>query len=252
MDIHFKLCSIHLELENVDKVKEHIDECHVLLEKGGDWERKNKLKVYEGVYHLINREFSEAAKLFVDVLPTFNCPEVMSYEQLVFYAVVTGLICLDRANLKKKIIDSSEAIVGLIKQPELQKYIESFYYTRYREFFVSFISILDKVKIDKYLKTHTKYFSRETRIVVYAQFLESYKTVRLESMAHEFGVSADFMDKELSEFIAARRLPCKIDKVAGIIETDPTDQRNVAYKSALKRGDHLLNQIQKLSRAIDA
>lgn len=56
----------------------------------------------------------------------------------------------------------------------------------------------------------------------------------------------------MSEFIAARRLPCKIDKVSGVIETDPTDQRNNAYKAAVKRGDHLLNQIQKLSRAIDA
>lgn len=51
--------------------------------------------------------------------------------------------------------------------------------------------------------------------------------------------------------IAARRLPCKIDKVEGIIETDPTDYRNNSYKRTLKRGDHLLNQIQKLSRAID-
>lgn len=70
-------------------------------------------------------------------------------------------------------------------------------------------------------------------------------------MASEFGVSANFIDAELAELIAARRLPCKIDKVEGIIETDPTDERNQCYKAALKRGDHLLNQIQKLSRAID-
>lgn len=88
-------------------------------------------------------------------------------------------------------------------------------------------------------------------MVIYSQFLESYKTVRLESMATEFGVSPEFLDRELSELISARRLPCKIDKVSGIIETDPTDERNKLYKNAVKRGDHLLNQIQKLSRAID-
>ena len=33
----------------------------------------------------------------------------------------------------------------------------------------------------------------------------------------------DFIDRELAELIGARRLPCKIDKVAGIIETDPSD-----------------------------
>lgn len=44
------------------------------MEKGGDWERKNKLKVYGGIYNLIVRDFEAAANLFVDVLPTFNCP----------------------------------------------------------------------------------------------------------------------------------------------------------------------------------
>jgi len=70
-------------------------------------------------------------------------------------------------------------------------------------------------------------------------------------MASEFGVSVDFIDRELAELIGARRLPCKIDKVVGIIETDPSDERNKLYKGTLKKGDHLLNQIQKLSRAID-
>ena len=70
-------------------------------------------------------------------------------------------------------------------------------------------------------------------------------------MASEFGVSVDFIDRELSELISARRLPCKIDKVAEIIETDPSDERNKRYKTTMKKGDHLLNQIQKLSRAID-
>ena len=73
------------------------------------------------------------------------------------------------------------------------------------------------------MKLHYKYFIRETRVVIYSQFLESYKTVKLKSMANEFGVSIDFIDRELSELISARRLPCKIDKVEGIIETDPTD-----------------------------
>lgn len=79
MDIRFKLIAIYLILHKIEKVKENIDECLELLEKGGDWERKNKLKVYEGIYNLIVRDFNAASALFVDVLPTFNCPEVMSY-----------------------------------------------------------------------------------------------------------------------------------------------------------------------------
>ncbi len=45
-----------------------------------------------------------------------------------------------------------------------------------------------------------------------AQFLESYKSVTLASMARAFGVSVDFIDRELVDFIVAGRLPAKIDK----------------------------------------
>lgn len=79
MDIAFKLISIYLVVDNNVKIKENIDECYRLLEKGGDWERKNKLKVYEGIYCLIVRDFQKASALFVEVIPTFNCPEIMSY-----------------------------------------------------------------------------------------------------------------------------------------------------------------------------
>lgn len=95
----------------------------------------------------------------------------MSYEQLVFYAVTTGLISLDRLNLRKKVIDSSEAHVSLLKQPDLKAYIESFYYCKYKSFFVALLKIIEKVKTDPFLKNHSKFFTRETRVVVYSQFL---------------------------------------------------------------------------------
>lgn len=42
-------------------------------------------------------------------------------------------------------------------------------------------------------------------------------------MAKAFGVSVDFIDRELSGFIASRSLNCRIDKVSGIIETQRFD-----------------------------
>jgi hypothetical protein len=35
--------------------------------------------VYEGIYRLLVRDFDTASKLFVEVIPTFNCPDVMTY-----------------------------------------------------------------------------------------------------------------------------------------------------------------------------
>ena len=44
------------------------------------------------------------------------------------------------------------------------------------------------------------------------QFLASYRSVKLEAMANDFGVSASFIDAELSSFISSGKLTCKIDK----------------------------------------
>ena len=38
-------------------------------------------------------------------------------------------------------------------------------------------------------------------------------------MADAFGISVDFMDEEVADFIVDGRLPAKIDRVAGVIET---------------------------------
>jgi len=96
MDIHFNIFLIYLKEKNLLKLKEHIDECKRLLEEGGDWERKNKLKVYEGVYFLIIRDLKKASELFLDCVSTFSSPEIISYNELVYYTVLTCMIFLSR------------------------------------------------------------------------------------------------------------------------------------------------------------
>lgn len=58
------------------------------------------------------------------------------------------------------------------------------------------------------------------RLVAYRQYLESFKSVTISNMAQAFGVSTDFLDKELSNFIYLGQLNSKIDKVSGVIESN--------------------------------
>ncbi|KAJ2529425.1 proteasome regulatory particle subunit [Coemansia sp. RSA 1935] len=85
------------------------------------------------------------------------------------------------------------------------------------------------------------------RIRAYAQLLESYLSLTLKSMAESFGVSQEFIDSELSRFVAAGRLHCVIDKVGGIVVTNRPDTKNAQYQRTVKQGDLLLNRIQKLA-----
>lgn len=56
--------------------------------------------------------------------------------------------------------------------------------------------------------------------------------------------------RELSRFIAAGRLNCVIDKVAGLVITSFPDQRNSEYLALLKHGDALSARLQKLGRIL--
>ncbi len=98
----------------------------------------------------------------------------------------------------------------------------------------------------------SRFILREYRILVYKQFLTSYKSVIMSTMATAFGVSTEFLDSELSRFIANGRISAKIDKVGGKVETNPPDMKNQQYMEVIKKGDMLLTSIQKLARVIDA
>ena len=107
------------------------------------------------------------------------------------------------------------------------------------------------MKIDRFLRPHYRYYCREMRVVAYAQILESYRSLTLESMAQAFGVSIDFIDRELAKFITQGRLNCVVDRVGGFVETNRPDLKNAQYQACIKQGDLLLNRIQKLSRVIN-
>ena len=112
------------------------------------------------------------------------------------------------------------------------------------------VDVVDELHLDRFLAPHARYFLRQARIVAYTQYLESYHTVELSSMASTFGVREAFLDSELSELVACGRLSCKIDKVKGVVLSNRPDNKNALYQQTIKQGDALLNRIQKLSRVI--
>ena len=75
------------------------------MEEGGDWERKNKLKVYEGLHAMTTRNFKLAAVNFFDAMATFTCTELMEYQTFIKYAVFACVISMDRNFLKEKVHD---------------------------------------------------------------------------------------------------------------------------------------------------
>lgn len=242
-----KKCSI----KNPHDLAQNITEAKRLVDEGGDWDRRNRLKVYEAVYFIQIREFQKAADLFLEAVPTFTTYELMSYEQLVCYTVVTCMVTVNRKNMRDNLIEGSDIQEQLYGLPEMKKYLTSFYNCQYSQFFECLANMESFLKHDRYVANHTQYYIREMRLAAYRQILASYSSLAIEYMADAFGVSVDYIDAELSKFIATGRLSAKIDHVAGIVVTNRPDQKNQQYRKVVKDGDSLLNRVQKLSRVIN-
>lgn len=249
--IDLVLAIIRVALFFGDKVlaKKTIERASALVESGGDWDRRNRLKAYTGLHLLTVRSHAQAAPLLLDSLSTFTSYELCTYSNLVVYAILAGSSSLKRVDFKSKVVDAPEikAIVGSGEQKlsaltgqasagpgagdedmadtgstatpaptavnlttlggqhdkevpidfsPLSKLVRSLYEGDYKNFFgalgeveVSFLSQ------DRYLYEHRGWYVREMRLRGYQQLLQSYRVVGLQSMANDFGVTVDFLDK---------------------------------------------------------
>lgn len=250
-----------------------LEESAKLLTLGGDWDRRNRLRVYAGLFSMCSRDFAKASLEFLSGVATFTAEELFGYDRFVMYTMLTSVVALDRVQLKDKIISSPEIIAVLdscyqtkassyvqlspLEQEAKEKcatvgrLVDALYTCQYEEFMHKLLGVHALLQQDRYLERHVDWFLREMRAKAYEQFLASYKSVHLSHMASAFGVSVPFMDHELARFIASKRLSAKIDKVAGVVETNRPDLVNQKYQTVIAQGDLLLTRVQKLARAVN-
>lgn len=251
IDLELKCIRIALFHSDTELLKEHIELCRTLIDEGGDWDRRNRLKVYDGAYRILIRDFKTAASYYMSSIATFTSYEVMEYSTFIQRTVYLGLFDLPRSELKEKIINSPDVRQVVRDVEDVKNFVESLYNCDYKLFNSQLLIAYKTICRDRLMAKHVSYYVKEMRVRAYNQFLEAYKSVTISSMAKSFGVSIDFIDGELFRFISMGRLNAKIDKTAGIIETNRPDAKNAQYHSVIKHGDALLNQIQRLARVVN-
>jgi 26S proteasome regulatory subunit N7 len=219
--------------------KKSIDRAAALVESGGDWDRRNRLKAYTGLHFLTVRSHLQAAPLLLDSLSTFTSYELCTYSNLVIYAILAGSVSLKRVDFKSKVVDAPEikAIVGSGEEKlsaisghtsagpsagdeemtdasassatpqagvvnlttlggQQDKEVKSLYDGDYKSFFGALGEVETAfLSQDRYLHEHRGWYVREMRLRGYQQLLQSYRVVGLQSMANDFGVTVDFLDK---------------------------------------------------------
>lgn len=254
IDICLTIIRIGFFYDDKPFIGQELEAVKLLIDRGGDWERRNRYKTYNGLYLMSTRNFSEAAELLIDSLSTFTSTEIATYEEIAQYAVLCGAISLDRVDLKRKVIDSPEVLSLLPTTPELEPLTmmtNSLHTCEYGTYFKALAQVEDEfLRVSRYLAAHAAYYVREMRRKAYAQLLESYKTLSMKSMADAFDVTVEFLDKDLSKFVPQKKLNCVIDRVNGIIVTNRPDNKNAQYQQLVRQGDALLTKLQKYGAAV--
>ncbi|KAF9220127.1 PCI-domain-containing protein [Gyrodon lividus] len=251
IDISLTLIRIGFFFGDNPLITENLAKAEKFIEEGGDWDRRNRLKVYRGLHAASIRQFKTGGELLLDALSTFTATELISYNDFVALTIIINTLTLKRPDLKKKLITAPEVNSVLPELPILGDLVKNLYDCHYAKFFVALATLEQTYLLpSRLLSPHTRYYVREMRILAYSQLLESYRSVTLESLSGAFGVSVDFIDSELSRFIANGRLHCTIDKVHGIVETTRPSLKNAQYEKVVKQGDILLNSIQRLSKVL--
>lgn len=161
-----------------------------------DWDARNRLKFFCGIDALARRKFADAADLLIEALPTFTEVHFMPFARCVRYAVLAALVAADRSclgRLLKKTPEVAEVRAELGLAGDL---LEALYGCFYGRFLETLALLQEELERDDWLMSrHAVFFSRELRIRVYRQVLQSYKSLKLESMASAFQVSREFIER---------------------------------------------------------
>jgi 26S proteasome regulatory subunit N7 len=248
-----RVASFYLDSARNDQC---LEKAHKLAEDGGDWDRRNRLKVYNALSLLQKRDNSQAASLFLDGIATFSCNELCSYAEFLMYAMLTNILQASRPTLKEKIVQGPEilSMVQDLPSPAIWKLVHAFYHCNYQDYLHALVDLQPALVADRYLQPHVGYWMRELHVLGFKQFLDSYQSVTVQSMAASFGISPEYLDVQLSRYIAAGRIAAKIDKYQGVVETSNVkrpDAKDAQYREMIQKGDLLLNRIQKLARVVD-
>lgn len=159
LDLVFTEIRIGLFFDDAVAIRAAIAQAKQLLSEVGDWERRNRLKVYEGLFCVTIRDFKTAAALFLDSISTFTANELFPYTEFVGLTVLTAVVTLDRVTLKNKVIDAPEILAVVRGVPDLHEWMTALYECDYAQYFVRLARLAECCKRSRFLAPHARYHS---------------------------------------------------------------------------------------------
>lgn len=241
---------LRLVLSYDDKVKWSfwVNKVVELVDKEGDWERRNRTSIYRALMHVVSNDMGEAATLLMPAIPTYTCTELMSFDSMVLLAVITAVVSQNRVALHDKLVECSDAKQVLVEQPAIHDHLMDFYECRYKKYCNNLLNVYKLVMRNRFLHKHAFSYIRNARYVAYAQYLSAFRSVAIANMANTFGLKEPFLVEELIEGISSERLGIQLDGVNNAIEVHHGSSKMKSFDDLLASGDAVFTKITALDR----
>jgi len=176
---------------------------------------------------------------------------VIAQQDIAIYGGLTALATFDRAELKKKVIDSPSFRLFLELTPGLRELINDFYASRYGSCLKYLAKLKPTLQLDVHLNEHVEVLYQKIRNKALIQYFSPFMSVDMKTMADSFNTTVGGLEKELERLIMEDSIQARIDSHNKVLIARTTDQRTSTFEKSMKMGSEFQDNIQALVQRVN-
>jgi len=206
-----------------------------------------KLKCASGLAELAQRQYKNAARLFLQVsFDHLDYSEILSAQDVAIYGGICALATFDREELQKKVLSSSSFKQFLELQPQLRDILHKFYSSQYAVCLKLLDTMKDNLLLDIFLSPHVDQLYTQIRNRSLIQYFSPYVSADLNKMAASFNTSVASLEDELTQLILDAQISARIDSRKKILYARDVDHRCSTFLKAAQTGAEYEARIKTL------
>ncbi|GAA5952955.1 hypothetical protein JCM21900_001529 [Sporobolomyces salmonicolor] len=215
------------------------------IEAAKEKERKivhERLTVAGGVAFLGSGAFDKAARAFTEIGSEALNASVGHFippADVALYAVLTGLACFDRTQIRTRLLENANLRPFLDLEPYLRDIVRAFYDSKFKEGLELLHQHSHRPLLDVHLALHLSALHKLIRSRALLAYFQPFASVSLARMAAAFSTDEASQHPEIVELIATGQLKARIDSARGVLVAKRKDARGEAFRHALDEGEKM-------------
>ncbi|KAL1920755.1 uncharacterized protein VTP21DRAFT_11390 [Calcarisporiella thermophila] len=248
IEMCLNVIKVSIELGNFS----HINNYGVKAESTPDVQEKAliqaKLRASSALAFLDNSNYKQAARALLEIPFSlgFQYNEVIAPNDIAIYGGLCALATFDRAELKTKVIDSTEFKQYLELEPQIRELILGFYNSKY----TACLEILENWKndllLDLHLSSHVDKLYTLIRKKALIQYFTPFTSVDLRKMATAFNTTVSLLERELAALIMDNQIQGRIDSHNKVLHARKQDLRGDVFRQCFA----MANEYERAARAM--